>query len=148
MLLGFYLYFFLRSELLASILCNFSCLLGTIRNVCVFTLAPKRGNFKAPSEMTDTDRKRSRRLKKRHQHLKSKLDAKKTDEKVKKSTKEGQKLDVVTTTKVVKKAIKIGHVTRVSVWPFTAVLRTNILWFFIHFLHCVTFFGIGSILTI
>ncbi|XP_066972317.1 U3 small nucleolar ribonucleoprotein protein MPP10-like [Macrobrachium rosenbergii] len=73
-------------------------------------LASVQGELKGKSELTDTDRKRSRRAKKAIQKKKSKIQTKKLQAKLKKSEATGKKLDMKTTIKFVEKAVKAKQV--------------------------------------
>lgn len=75
-------------------------------------LEPKRGKVLGDTERTTTDRKRDRRIKKKHQKNKAKMQEKKLQEKVRRAGAKGGtgKLDRGSTMKVIEKAVKSGQV--------------------------------------
>lgn len=75
-------------------------------------LEPTRGEKLGDTERTATDRKRDRRIKKKHQKNKAKMQEKKLQEKVQRAGAKGGtgKLDRGSTMKVIEKAVKSGQV--------------------------------------
>ncbi|KAG0702999.1 U3 small nucleolar ribonucleoprotein MPP10 [Chionoecetes opilio] len=75
-------------------------------------LEPVQGELVGDTERCTTDRKRDRRIKKKHQKNKAKMQEKKLQEKVRRANvKDGNgKLDRISTMKVIEKAVKSGQV--------------------------------------